>query len=174
MATDDPVDGVALRPIQEADLDDLCRTVTDPEMAGEFEWVGFRDPGALRRRWEEDGWLGAEGGRLAVESAGVFAGDVSWRDHSPGVAKGAIYEVGIALFPDHRGHGVGTAAQRLLVQYLFDTTPAHRIQAYTEVENLAEQRALEKVGFEREGVVRATIYRGGRWRDSILYARLRT
>jgi hypothetical protein len=35
MTTDDPVDGVRLRPIQEVDLDDLCRTVTDPETAGE-------------------------------------------------------------------------------------------------------------------------------------------
>jgi hypothetical protein len=41
---------VALRPIQEADLDDLCRYVTDPEAGGEFEWAGFRDPKALRRR----------------------------------------------------------------------------------------------------------------------------
>jgi RimJ/RimL family protein N-acetyltransferase len=47
--------------------------------------------------------------------------------------------------------------------------PAHRIEAYTEVENL-EQRALEKAGFEREGILRATIFRAGKWRDSIVYA----
>jgi RimJ/RimL family protein N-acetyltransferase len=68
---------------------------------------------------------------------------------------------------------VGTTAQRLLVEYLFDNTPAHRLEAYTEVENVAEQRALEKVGFEREGVRRAAHFRAGAWRDSILYALLR-
>ena len=68
---------------------------------------------------------------------------------------------------------MGTIAQRLLVQYLFDTTPAHRLEAYTEVANIAEQRALEKIGFEREGVLRGTIFRAGKWRDNIVYALLR-
>jgi [ribosomal protein S5]-alanine N-acetyltransferase len=164
---------VILRPIEEADLDVLSRYSTDPEAGGEFEWTGFKDPKAVRRRWEEDGWLGAEHGLLAVECAGSLAGEVSYKDRSQGVAKGAVYEIGIALLPEHRGHGVGTTAQRLLVEYLFDTTPAHRLQAYTEVENFSEQRALEKVGFEREGVLRATHFRAGAWRDSILYALLR-
>jgi RimJ/RimL family protein N-acetyltransferase len=164
---------VILRPIQEPDLDDLCRYSTDPEAAGEFEWTGFNDPKAMRRRWEEDGWLGAEHGRLAVMSADSLAGDVSYKDRTPGGSKGAIYEIGIALFPEHRGQGVGTTAQRLLVRYLFDTMPAHRIEAYTEVENVAEQRALEKAGFEREGVLRATMFRAGKWRDNIVYALLR-
>jgi ribosomal-protein-alanine N-acetyltransferase len=164
---------VLLQPIQEADLDDLCRYSTDPEAAGEFEWTGFTDPKAMRRRWDEDGWLGPERGRLAVVSADSLAGHVSYRDRSPGALKCAIYEIGIALFPEHRGQGVGTIAQRLLVQYLFDITPAHRLEAYTEVENIAEQRALEKIGFEREGVLRGTIFRAGTWRDNIVYALLR-
>ncbi len=166
------MDEVLLRPIQEADLVDLCRYSTDPEAAGEFEWTGFTDPKAMRRRWEEDGWLGPNG-RLAVVSADSLAGDVSYRDRSPAASTRAIYEIGIALFPEHRGQGVGTIAQRLLVQYLFDTTPAHRLEAYTEVANTAEQRALEKIGFEREGVLRGTIFRAGKWRDNIVYALLR-
>jgi ribosomal-protein-alanine N-acetyltransferase len=167
------MDEVILRPIQEADLDDLCRYCTDPDAAGEFEWIGFRDSKDIRRRWEEDGWLGAEHSRLAVVSAGSLAGDVSYKDRSLGASKGVVYEIGIALFPEHRGHGVGTTAKRLLVEYLFATTPAHRLQAFTEVENTAEQRALEKVGFEREGVLRRILFRAGKWRDSVLYALLR-
>jgi RimJ/RimL family protein N-acetyltransferase len=167
------MDDVILRPIEEADLDDLCRTVTDPAVFSEFEWTGFRDPKALRRRWEEDSWLGATDGRLAVERAGELAGDVAYKDRSPAGTQAAIYEIGIALFPPHRGHGVGTTAQRLLVQYLFDTTPAHKIEAHTDVDNVAEQRALEKAGFEREGVRRRMHFRAGRWRDSVLYGLLR-
>jgi ribosomal-protein-alanine N-acetyltransferase len=167
------MDDVFLRPIEEADLDDLCRYSTDPAAGGEFEWTGFKDPKEMRRRWETDGWLGATHGRLAVARAGAFAGDVSYKDRTEGAPKAAIYEIGIALLPEHRGHGVGTTAQRLLVDYLFDTTPAHRLQAYTEVENIAEQRALEKVGFEREGVLRKVLFRAGAWRDSVLYALLR-
>jgi RimJ/RimL family protein N-acetyltransferase len=166
------MDSVTLRPIEESDLDHLRRYAIDPAAGGEFEWTGFKDPNAFRRRWEEDGWLG-QNGRLAVETSGSLAGDVSYRDRTRGVAKAAVYEVGIALLPEHRGHGVGTAAQRLLVRYLFDNTPAHRLEARTEVDNIPEQRSLEKVGFVREGIARATYFRAGGWRDEVLYALLR-
>jgi ribosomal-protein-alanine N-acetyltransferase len=169
------MEDVTLRPIQEADLDQLAQFSTDPDAGGEFEWTGFKDPKAVRRRWEEDGWLGTEYSWLAVvRGDGRCAGIVSWRDRSAGDAKGQCYEFGIALWPAHRGQGVGTTAQQLLVRYLFDTTPVHRLEAYTEVENLAEQRTLEKIGLQREGVMREVFFRAGKWRDSVLYARLRT
>lgn len=39
------------------------------------------------------------------------------------------------------------------------------MQAGTELDNTAEQRALEKTGFTREWVLRGYAFRGGRWRD---------
>jgi RimJ/RimL family protein N-acetyltransferase len=56
---------------------------------------------------------------------------------------------------------------------LFDTTTVHRLCANTEADNAAEQRALEKCGFRREGVLRQAGFRGGRWRDVVVYGRLR-
>jgi hypothetical protein len=50
----------------------------------------------------------------------------------------------------------------------------HRIWAGTEVDNIAEQRALEKAGFTREGITRATGWRDGAWRDGVIYSPLRT
>jgi RimJ/RimL family protein N-acetyltransferase len=41
------------------------------------------------------------------------------------------------------------------------------------VENLAEQRALEKAGFIREGIRRGSLFRDGKWRDMAIYGRLR-
>lgn len=84
-----------------------------------------------------------------------------------------VLEHRIALTPGARGRGAGTRAQRLLVEYLFAHTPANRIQAETDVDNLAEQRALEKAGFAREGVMRGWSFLGGRYRDEVLYAVLR-
>ena len=77
------------------------------------------------------------------------------------------------LAPEFRGQGAGTAAQRLLVEYLFDTTLVHRLCAYTEPDNVAEQRSLEKCGFRREGVLREAGFRGGQWRDAVVYGCLR-
>jgi aminoglycoside 6'-N-acetyltransferase len=74
---------------------------------------------------------------------------------------------------DTQGRGIGTKAQRLLVAYLFDHTRAQRVQAFTDVENVAERRALEKVGFVAEGVLRSAQWRQGRWHDQVLYSILR-
>lgn len=59
------------------------------------------------------------------------------------------------------------------MEYLFAHTTAHRIQAETDVDNLAEQRALEKAGFTREGVMRGYSFLGGRYHDEVLYSVLR-
>ena len=83
------------------------------------------------------------------------------------------YEIGISLLPEHRGQGCGTEAQRQLVDYLFSTTSTHRLEARTESDNIAEQRALERIGFRREGVRRAGSFRDGLWRDGLLYGLLR-
>jgi RimJ/RimL family protein N-acetyltransferase len=39
--------------------------------------------------------------------------------------------------------------------------------------NVAEQRALEKAGFTREGILRGTTFRQGRWHDQVMYSVLR-
>jgi RimJ/RimL family protein N-acetyltransferase len=75
--------------------------------------------------------------------------------------------------PASRGRGIGTHAQRLLADYLFDHTRAERLQAWTDHGNQAEQRALEKAGFVQEGVLRSAQWRGGRWHDQVLYSMLR-
>jgi aminoglycoside 6'-N-acetyltransferase len=64
---------------------------------------------------------------------------------------------GIALRSESRGRGIGARAQGLLRGYLLDHTRADRIQAVTDVENRAEQRALETAGFRREGVIGGSV-----------------
>jgi ribosomal-protein-alanine N-acetyltransferase len=148
-----PDDKIRLRPVEERDLDALGRFDTDPAVSEPFEWRGFRDPRARRRRWEEDGYLGSEDSLLVVAlSDGTFAGIVVWKWIATPAPRGCL-QIGILLFPEHRGKGLGTAAQRLLADYLFSTTPANRLEATTELDNVAEQRALEKAGFRPRGRV---------------------
>jgi ribosomal-protein-alanine N-acetyltransferase len=138
---------IRLRPIEEADLDTLRRFDTDPSSRGPYLSSGFHSPEIRRRRWEKDGWLGEDSGQLAVALPdGTLAGIVSWRAIQTGGPDGGCLEIGALLFPEHRGEGLGTAAQRLLVEYLFATTLANRLQAITDVENVAEQKALEGPG----------------------------
>jgi RimJ/RimL family protein N-acetyltransferase len=164
---------VQLRPVTEADLDLLGRFDTEPELSEPFEWRGFRDPRARRRRWELDGYLGSEDSLLIVALPdGTFAGFVTWRPIT-GSGPPVTLRIGILLVPEHRGRGLGSAAQCLLADYLFSTTTANRVEATTEIDNHVERKALEKAGFSREGVLRGGGFVRGEFRDGVMYARLR-
>ncbi len=165
---------IRLRPVREDDLEMFRRFATEPGAIG-LDWAGFKDAQAPARRFAEDGYLGAANGRLIVEvePETAAAGLVSYvQGIYGGVA--SYWEIGIALVPEWRGHGIGWRAQAMLCDYLFDHTPVQRIQAATHEENTAEQRSLEKAGFQLEGIVRACEFRAGRWRDGHLYSRLRS
>jgi len=81
--------------------------------------------------------------------------------------------IGIWLRPLARGRGIGQAAQRELAELFFRHTAVNRVEAHTDVSNIAEQRALERAGFTREGLVRGAQWRAGAYRDGYLYAILR-
>jgi RimJ/RimL family protein N-acetyltransferase len=80
-------------------------------------------------------------------------GVVDWRKVQTGRAA-SNWAIGIGLAPEFRGRGYGSEAQQLLVRYLFAHTQVNRVEATTEITNVAEQRALEKAGFTREGILR--------------------
>jgi RimJ/RimL family protein N-acetyltransferase len=164
---------IRLRPVEERDLEILERFDTDPALSEPFEWRGYRDRKARRRRWEQDGYLGTDDSVLVVSlSDGTFAGFVAWRPLAISGPQGVI-QIGIVLLPEHRGRGIGSRAQQLLADYLYSTTTAHRLEASTEVDNLAEQRALARAGFTKEGVLRGRGFVRGQWRDGFMYSRLR-
>jgi RimJ/RimL family protein N-acetyltransferase len=164
-----------LRPVRGDDVELLERWRADPEALGRFGWFGFAPPGALRRRHDQDGLLGSDRGDLLVELGdGTPIGDVSYHavHHGPPPASRA-FNIGIWLLPEHRGHGHGSEAQRQLAAYLFAHTPVERVEASTDVDNATEQRALEKAGFTREGVLRHAQFREGGFHDLVLYSKLR-
>lgn len=115
-------------------------------------------------------------GELAVTDAeDRLLGSVGWRPvtYGPNAGSQAV-EIGISLHPSARRKGHGARAQRMLAEHLFLTTGGHRVQASTDVENAAEQAALVRAGFRREGVLRGAQWRGGVFHDLVSFARLRT
>jgi ribosomal protein S18 acetylase RimI-like enzyme len=119
-------------------------------------------------------------GRLLVvvtdaERASAVVGAMSWHVETYGPTQGSMaWNIGIGLTPECRGHGVGTVAQRLLAEWLLATTPLHRVEASTDVSNVGEQKALERAGFRREGVIRAAQTRTDGVHDLVGYSLLRS
>ena len=145
------------------------------------EQGGFNDfglaPGPVDRDALATGPLRSEEkGLLLVERVddGRPIGTVTWRQARYGPnSESACWNFGIELVREARGQGLGTEAQALLVDYLFATTTVNRVEASTDIENVAEQRALEKAGLRREGVIRGSQFRAGRYHDLVQFALVR-
>lgn len=140
-----------------------------------FGFFGFTATNGLERRFAADGLISETFGTLIVEDeTREVAGTVGWFavQHGPSSTARAL-NIGIALIPTHRGRGLGTAAQTAMAEYLFANTLIERLEASTDVDNVAEQRALEKADFQCEGVLRHAQFRDGQWRDLVIYSRLR-
>lgn len=165
----------ALRPVRPDDLA-LLERLRGPEASAPYNWFGYQDAGELRRRFEQDGLLGPDAGFLVIVLAdGTPVGDIGWSAVNHGrPPTSRCWNMGITLLPEYRGRGIGTAAQVLFARYLLATTTVNRIEASTDVTNLAEQRSLEKAGFTREGIMRGCQFRAGAWHDMVLYSFLRS
>lgn len=82
-------------------------------------------------------------------------------------------ELGYWLGEELWGRGIMTAAIGLVTNYAFSKRGLIRVFAIPFTTNTASCRALEKVGYEREGMMRKSAIKDGRIRDQFLYAKVR-
>jgi len=89
------------------------------------------------------------------------------------------------MVPEHRGLEIGgtwyglefqrtavnTECKYLLMKYAFETLDCIRVQFKTDLLNVRSQKAIERLGARREGVLRNhMILPDGRHRDSVFYS----
>jgi len=82
-------------------------------------------------------------------------------------------ELGYALGRKQWGQGYMHEALTAVVAYAFNTLHFHRIEADVDPRNAASIRALERLGFQREGYLRERWYVGGETQDALFYGLLR-
>jgi len=82
-------------------------------------------------------------------------------------------ELGHSIVPNERNKGYVSEAIKIMVDYLFLSKEMERIQAKAVPENTASCKALEKVGFKREGILRKYYFSREKWRDDCMYSILR-
>lgn len=81
--------------------------------------------------------------------------------------------LGYDLARDSWGTGLMPEAARRIIRFGFEEMDLNRIHADSSAENTAGIRVLEKLGFEREGVLHEHYYEHGQFHDEVLYALLR-
>jgi [ribosomal protein S5]-alanine N-acetyltransferase len=164
---------ITLRPVREADLDQLYAAHTDIRNRGGFFPLGVQSESAFKREFAESGFWQREEGMLLVETSdGEIAGHIEF--FKP-VSYWDAFEFSYQLYDERfEGHGYMTEAVQLLVDYLFATKKQQRIQLVIVPDNAPSRRIAEKCGFELEGTARGAFFNGGRNQDVLVYSLLRT
>lgn len=78
-------------------------------------------------------------------------------------------EIGYWLGEPFWGHGIISKAIAMIIPYIFTYFDIHKIFAEVFSENIGSQKALEKNGFVKEGILKNHVYKNGQFHDIIIY-----
>jgi ribosomal-protein-alanine N-acetyltransferase len=81
-------------------------------------------------------------------------------------------EVGFILHRDLWRRGLAAEALATAVEWGFRRLELHSVEAQLDIDNVASQRTLERVGFRREGQLRQSYFDGRQFRDTLVYGLL--
>jgi ribosomal-protein-alanine N-acetyltransferase len=164
---------VRLRIPDEQDARRLFELASDAEVTRFFSW------GPYQQESEAVDWLAtlparrAEG--VALELAVVDVDD--WLIGITGVFEVSKRDrrcvVGTWLGQAYWGTGANAESKALIARLAFESLAMERLGAWADVRNPRSQRALERLGFVREGTLRAFHRHGDERRDVISYSLLR-
>ena len=162
---------VVLRPIVADDAESMWASLADPEA------MRLTGTHASFTRPQIDAWAASRSSLadrldLAVTDAttGAWAGELAINDWDEDNQSCGFR---IALDAGFRNRGFGTEATRLIVAYVLAELPIHRISLEVFDFNLRAVATYEKVGFQREGVLRDALWWDGEFHDTIIMSLLR-
>lgn len=166
--------GVRLEPLQEQHASALEAAAADGSL-----WLlrvtSVPEPGGAAAYIQAALQGQAAGGMLpfaVIEaSSGTVIGTTRYHDILPGVAR---LEIGYTWYAKRwqRSH-VNTACKLLLLRHAFDTLGAKVVGWRTDNFNYASQKAIERLGAHRDGVLRHhALRRDGTVRDTVMYSLL--
>ena len=163
---------VRLRPITEADTDNIVRWRNNPEV---LQFFIFREP--FTRQMHEN-WLKTRVATGQViqyiieeKGSGRSVGSVYFRDVDQ---KNESAEYGIFIGEDDaRGKGFGSETAKLFTDFGMDVLGIHRISLRLIGSNKAARRSYERAGFDMEGVFADMVKLDGQFTDIVFMAKLK-
>lgn len=161
---------VRLEPLTRDHAKGLFEAGADP---GIWTWLSLRRPPDLGAAEEMVDEILTDPDRRAWAQldadTGEVAGTTSYYAINP---RHKILSIGHTWLgtPWHRT-GLNSEAKLLLLRQAFDVLGANRVSWETDIRNLRSQRAIERLGAQREGVLRAHRVRpDGSVRDTVVYS----
>jgi RimJ/RimL family protein N-acetyltransferase len=112
----------------------------------------------------EELWLAGSAYSFAIHADGALVGDIACRRTFNNAGNEA--NIGYWIAASVAGRGYGTEAAAAVVQFGFATLGLARQEIRCQVENIASARVAEKIGMQREGLLRNGVHDGA---DAYLY-----
>ena len=164
--------GIALVPLSLAHEDGLRAAAADGEL-WRLRVTSVPEPRETRAYVETALAMREAGHRLAFavtdEASGTVLGSTSYHDILPAVRR---VEIGYTWYARRcqRTH-VNTTCKLLLLEHAFDALGCHVVGWRTDNFNFESQRAIERLGARKDGVIRGhALRRDGTIRDTVMYS----
>ena len=164
--------GVRLEPLALAHEDGLAAAAADGQL-WRLRVTSVPEPHQTRAYIETALQMREAGNRLAFavvdEATGRVLGSTSYHDILPAVRR---LEIGWTWYRHsvQRSH-VNTTAKLLLLDHAFDVLGCQVVGWRTDNFNFASQRAIERLGARKDGVIRGhALRRDGTVRDTVMYS----
>jgi RimJ/RimL family protein N-acetyltransferase len=164
--------GVTLRPLVLEDEAGLQAAAADGELWN-LRITSVPEPEHTRKYIEDALAMREAGNRFAFAVTDTATGEVlgcsSYHDIVPAIKR---VEIGWTWYAKRcqRTH-VNTVAKLLLLTHAFETLGCHVVGWRTDNFNFASQRAIERLGAKKDGVIRGhALRRDGTIRDTVMYS----
>ena len=164
--------GVRLEPLALAHEDGLAAAAADGQL-WRLRVTSVPAPGDTRAYIDTALQMRGAGSRLAFavvdEATGRVLGSTSYHDILPAVRR---LEIGYTWYAKsvQRSH-VNTTCKLLLLGHAFDVLGCQVVGWRTDNFNFASQRAIERLGARKDGVIRGhALRRDGTVRDTVMYS----
>jgi RimJ/RimL family protein N-acetyltransferase len=164
--------GIALVPLALDHEQGLRAAAADGEL-WKLRITSVPEPEQTRAYIESALQMRTDGHRFAFavtsEASGQVLGSTSYHDILPAVKR---VEIGYTWYAQsvQRTH-VNTTCKLLMMGHAFDTLGCHVVGWRTDNYNFASQRAIERLGAKKDGVIRGhALRRDGTIRDTVMYS----
>ncbi len=165
---------LVLRTLDAADAPALFDLYSDPETPRYWSTPAWTDRAEAHRLIEGDRAHREAGTAIRFGLVERTGGGVVGCCSLFHIDRGSLRaEVGYLLRPSHRRRGLMHEAMTAVVRYAFDGLSLRRLEADIDPRNAASARTLERLGFVKEGLLRARWLVAGEVSDSAIYGLLR-
>ena len=161
-----------LRQITEADLEHIFKGLSHPEVI-KYYGVNYSSP---EETWEQLEWY-AELERthtgiwwaITLSQTKEFCGAIGYNNRGTEHRKA---EIGFWLLPEYWKKGIVREAMEPVLEYGFQELNLHRIEAFVEEDNISSKKALQKMHFQQEGIMRDSEIKNGNFISVAVFSRL--